>query len=714
MCAAFLVTCGPMANVPVPIVAPTAKTPQIAPIGDKGAYPTTPEQTASWTAPASSISPDVAAVATKLFDLGLADPRGCTYREIEIVLGDVWNGGGEAKKTNGFAFADGKWAVAWNGLVYRTKSVGPAADVRADMTVILDTDTKKDHFPTTAEEFFVSQKSLTSIKAMLLLRLGEGELATRMWDALGARGDQTPLQVAAGDWLWSLYDRGVNAHIRGDSELVIESWRKLPELAKIGKFDFLADIDDFLADERRRASARAPAMNDAALAALSKLPQNDRIAKLVASLDQVAARQWGQPGGVVLGEDPIVKALIAEGEPAALPLIEAFENDTRRTRSVQFWRDFARHRSVIAVYEAAYVALAGILDVSFFEAVSTGDHLTARGVEGRREIGKKIREHWAKWKGVPQEERFYRELADDAATQDAWITAATKIVQPSNVQLIPSSSIGQTTVQTPLPPGQKPTMRGEALRSKTSPSVTSLFATRLSAMTDTRHACAMASAFADWDAAAALPHLARLERTTIAAYAGANEKHVSGTCIAMLTNARASANDAAALAEYGAWITKTSPKDVDYDLQSWLAPMLAHPTSRPIIAAANTMFRAPSPWVPFVSDSGSFSSSEILRLDLYKLDAFRAHVAAALADKKKIGTIEVQASGVQVKTGSFTSGQGIDAHDPLKPPDGTVMDLRVCDQYAASLEGGPAFKIYWPQAERDRALVQMIAWIKTR
>jgi hypothetical protein len=652
--------------------------------------------------------------ATKLFDGGLGDPRGCTYREIEIVLGDVWSGGGEAKKTHGFVFGGDAWAVAWNGLVYRTKSVGPAADLHADMKAILDTDEKKDHFPTTAEEFFVGVKSATTLKAMLLARLGEGALAKRMWDALAMRQDTTPLQAAAGDWLWSLYDRGVNAHIRGDSELVIESWRKLPELAKLGKFDFLADVDDVLADERRRASARAPAMDDAAIASLAKLSQSDRIAKLVAALDQVAARQWGQPGGVVLGEDRIVKALIAEGEPAVEPLIDAFENDTRRTRSVQFWRDFARHRSVLAVYEAAYVALSGILDASFFEAVSTGDHLTARGVEGRREVGKKIREHWAKWKGVPQEERWYKELGDDAAGPDAWITAAYKIVQPTNVQVIPSSSISRSTTQTPLPPGQKPSLRGEPLRSKTSPSVTALFAKRLSSMSDVRHACAMASAFADWDSAAALPQLARLERSTIAAYALSSEKHSSGMCIANLTSARTDAGDAtAALAEYGAWIAKASPKDVDYDLQNWLAPMIAHPTSPPIIAAANAMFRAPSPWVPFASETGS-SQSEILRLDLYKLDAFRAHVAAELADKKKIGTIEIQASNVQVKTQSFTSGQGIDAHDPLKPADGTKMDLRVCDQYASMLDGGPAFKIYWPQAERDRALVQMIAWIKTR
>ena len=130
-------------------------------------------------------------------------------------------------------------------------------------------------------------------------------------------------------------------------------------------------------------------MDAAAIAAMASLPQAERIQKLTTALEDVSARQMGQPGGVALGEDPIVQALIHEGEPAVEPLLAVFENDTRLTRSVQFWRDFARYRSVLAVYEAAYVALSGILDASFFQAVSTGDHLTARGLEGGARSGKK-------------------------------------------------------------------------------------------------------------------------------------------------------------------------------------------------------------------------------------------------------------------------------------------------------------------------------------
>src|SRR5678815_930439 len=84
-CAAFLLlSCGPGAIVPQPTVTPKPSTPDVAPIGEKGAYATPPQQTAPWTPP-SNVPADVVAVAKKLFDSGLADPRGCTYREIEIL-----------------------------------------------------------------------------------------------------------------------------------------------------------------------------------------------------------------------------------------------------------------------------------------------------------------------------------------------------------------------------------------------------------------------------------------------------------------------------------------------------------------------------------------------------------------------------------------------------------------------------------------------------
>lgn len=67
-----------------------------------------------------------------------------------------------------------------------------------------------------------------------------------------------------------------------------------------------------------------------------------------------------------------MKALIEVGEPVVEPLLSVLESDTRLTRSVHFWRDFSQDRTILGVHEAAYVALASILQTTFFEAVARG------------------------------------------------------------------------------------------------------------------------------------------------------------------------------------------------------------------------------------------------------------------------------------------------------------------------------------------------------
>src|SRR6185437_11798304 len=120
-----------------------------------------------------------------------------------------------------------------------------------------------------------------------------------------------------------------------------------PEGTRPGRhLDFLEPLPSLLADQERRAAEKgraAPA---------------DRIPALIAALDEVNARQFGQPGGVDLGSDSRVQALVEVGDAAVEPLLDVLERDTRLTRSVHFWRDFSHHRSLLGVHEAAYVALA--------------------------------------------------------------------------------------------------------------------------------------------------------------------------------------------------------------------------------------------------------------------------------------------------------------------------------------------------------------------
>jgi len=737
-------------TVPPPPQAPVLP-PAMPVMPQRTEYPTAPAQKKPWSA--ASQTP-LSIAATKVFEQGMADPRTLAYREIELVLGDVWSGGGEPVKTHGWVMPGDAYAIGWNGLVYRVKSAGAAADVKADMNALFAADDaamKKQReenpgwtphrFPATAEAFYISTSSVTPLKAALLLRLGEDALAQRMWTALGDATKGDAYQLISQDWLWSSYDRGVTAFMRGDDDLAIESLRSLPWLSKAVDAEcdarhvdrqsrndksttpcapFLEGVEELLQEVQRRFVARTPRLDPQAVAALAPLPQAERIQKLIAALDQVSARQWGQPGGVALGEDHIVRALIAEGEPAVEPLIAVFESDMRLTRSVQFWRDFARNRSVIAVYEAAYVALSGILDASFFEAVSTGDHLTARGVDGRRAVGAKIREHWAKWKGVTLDERFYRTLQDDSATPAQWLTAAMSITQPSNVQVIPSSNVFVTSMSTPLAPGQKPTLKGEALRTKNARSVSSLLEKRLRTMNDPRLACSFAQSFATWDGAAALPQVTSLTQSNIAGYAAAADKGSLGACIGTLTNARVDAGDTVALRDYGQWLLHTKPDEGTYNLEQWFAPMIAHPTHADIASTATTFFGAGSSWVPFISAKASYTQERILELPLWKVAAFKKHVIAELSDKKKIGTVKVRGpDNVEIKTEGFTSSRGVYPPDPDSRV-GQITDLRMCDEYALTLGSAfahydikaPLFGVQWSTQKKDRALVELTTFLE--
>ena len=213
-------------------------------------FPEPPQQKMEWNAATNFISPELESATKTLFEQGLADPRGCGYREIEIQIGDVWRGDGGKIKTHGWVLPNSSnsnqtFAICWNGLEYPIVSVGAQTNLQADMDLFIsDVPTNSSRMRMALygraipEKMSVATDSILPIKACLLLRLGENDLAAKVWNACNAslenaRGQaqpKDPYLLLAGDWAWSLFDRTICAHMRSDVPLALVLTRKLTEI----------------------------------------------------------------------------------------------------------------------------------------------------------------------------------------------------------------------------------------------------------------------------------------------------------------------------------------------------------------------------------------------------------------------------------------------------------------------------------------------------
>jgi hypothetical protein len=115
---------------------------QTSPTFQGSSIPQPPAQNQPWTPPQTKLSPATVNTMVQLFSDGLSDPRGCDYREIEVITGQKPRNSGGAK-THGWVFpgqGGQKFAVCWNGLVYPVISVGAPVDVENDVAQMLKSD----------------------------------------------------------------------------------------------------------------------------------------------------------------------------------------------------------------------------------------------------------------------------------------------------------------------------------------------------------------------------------------------------------------------------------------------------------------------------------------------------------------------------------------------------------------------------------------------
>src|ERR1700677_1881071 len=338
---------------------------QPAPAASDAAIPVPPMQGKPWTPPETKLPPVVVNATKELFDQGMADPRGCEYREVEIDLGfgmkDKWHAWvlpGEGKT---------RYAVGWNGREIPVSGVGALVDLRKDFPL----EDAGRYYATTSDGLkdrdsigrsigiaggmreyqtgSLSETSLLPIKVALLLRLGEAELAEGAWKQCGIV-DADPYLYIAREWLGGWYNSAVGLHMGEKRPLALQALRRLMSLEKAAEasatrrkltyplspevegpmrpmpretskfyFEELQNLPELLADEERR--AKEPPYTPVLKSGLPAAGP-ERVAALIRDLE---LESWSD------SNDSIMKALVGQGGDAVEPLIQCLENDNRLT-----------------------------------------------------------------------------------------------------------------------------------------------------------------------------------------------------------------------------------------------------------------------------------------------------------------------------------------------------------------------------------------------
>ncbi len=731
--------------------------------------PEPPSQGRPWIAPATKLPKFLVTATGLLFEGGVADPRGCEYRLVEISNGSI-------VKARGFVLPEradtpGRFVVCWDGLVYPALTVGDPADLDGDIKDLAANlkrmrepgGPNRSHqgvswgFPRGGQDYYgaagVSDHS--PIKLCLLLRLGRADLAESLfaagttWTPEPRARDLTDYRISyltlAVGWAGSAFERLVGAHMRGDDVIALDSARRLARFRDLTtaradamgfprgeqqdrsatgpapRFYFLGQLDDLLRDQERRAEVppRGPIPKKGG-------DPTARIAALIRDLDQIDEQQMSVPGSAHPGSSPLVKDLIAEGDPAVAPLLVVLESDDRLTRSVSNSRGDSIGHFVHPVHEAAFDALIGILKTGEFQNERPYGWRTVDPA-ARKALAGKIRQFWEKTRSIPLVERWYRTLLDDSAGSTRWLEAAGAIVSPDVEEGMPFPK-----------PGTRP-MKGEPLRVGRDPSVTALMLRRAGQIERTGDpqtsrdrgfagACQMGSLLASWEERASLPLLEDLMKGCRARSDRWRDQKDQqdadqglATSLAAFTRIRVRLGDLEALDEYAAWLRTTTPKMLEYGTLQSLQPLLSHPDHAALASAGRWLFNDPkSPWVPVLPEARGQQAPHFENLfasPLIVVAGFREGVLAGLADKTPLGTVErgekrsIRRKIKDVPTTTFSSSD-LDLEGVAV---GVEYPFRRCDYLASNLsglEGCPPFSLFWPEARRDEGVAACAAYLK--
>jgi hypothetical protein len=709
------------------------------------AVPAPPRQHAPWTAPKTSLPPVVVSAARELFEDGVADPRGCEFREVTYAWPPY------SEKSTGWvidAKAVPAYAVGWDGLIHEVKSVGLVLDLGREFRAksmsfeFADTDATRLDDPYWSNGI----TGMEPLKAALLLRVGRADLAEEFWKqgfkSHPELAGKDPYVLMARSWLsasmghvYADFFRAHDAEALAESHELAQQREHAEKVAAhrgialagtnatyFGGFELLPVIT---ADLERRAQ-ETPHVD----VSITNLPRSDpvRTAALIRDLEDIAAEQMMNPGQTDVYDDPAVQLLVEQGDAAVEPLIDCWENDTRITRS-RFTEGMSFGGPMIQVDEPAYLALSAILDHPFYfndaddrRAFMGGawsdprdQHPRDLTMADRHELAVRMRAYWNSVKGMTLPERWFAMLQDDKAGPRAWQKAITGLTSSQEQQSVSFGIFGGWQGWGyPYQPGNP---KGEALRGRANPSVSDLLLRRFREMMDDPAAPldddelgALLVGIQNWDPEGNVRAIADLQRTlrhrperpsiltTLSARDAQN----------LLFERRLEAGDETALAEYADWITGLSPGDIGQgdNPVRYFHIMWHHDSDPAMDAVAKKLFGTNSKWNPI--------PNSLIETPLLGVLAFRTAVIEGLADKSDAGRVRYDTNSVSYNF-TRTGESSTDSPGPMPAPKpGTTINLRVCDCYAARLAkvgGLPSFEFFWPLGKRNEAIARCRAFL---
>jgi len=705
--------------------------------------------------------------------IGFVVPRKrWAYRNVEVaLLGQFRFNRPIVVQTRGWVLPSPKGAplqfVAWNGWIYRAKSVGEKANWRTDAQGLIERATRDYPLERPYQGFVsgaparwqwegdasddlvsLSFDALSPLKAVMLQSLGEAPLAARaiaifrkykrahtfLGGGFGTINKPAPDDGAlvrwefANDWISPGMNRVDRAIIAGDDATALETLRVLKRglNAMDGRRLNQGLIAQLLRDWTRRAGDTAPA-------------DKNSVAFVIWDLQNIGLADDMERSGNWSGKEARLERAIAYGDRAVEPLLDAVQNDRRFTRDISrmsgsFSGSGPRPKIYGKVQEVAFSALEQILQTSYSDDLwkneasirdaqqkahprdSPIDYEDVRA-QARRQMADVMRADWEKWRVVPARERPYLILQDDGAGAGKWRNAARALLRPAEN----GTDFRYWNISSPF--------LSEVLRDKRSPSVSELLvrrSTQLAALDpsakdewpDNAHAqeaaqnkeiaAELALVLHFWEPAAA-PELL-LERL--------REQGTNGLARDLLDAAPREQGRAI----YAASLRAQTRSGEDYGVDQF-RPLWRNLDDPFCQKVAGALFSDPnSPWNRVVDAKSPIRvQSGLSGNPLLAVPAWNAVVRRDLGDTRVVGTVKWDAHSLSVQSESGSSwGSGSPDRSPGAPPV-REMPLRVCDvvAYALSSElsrsvAAPQFSLVAPMSQRDTQIQALLVWVEAQ